>query len=97
MTSLLSFKIKTENAAFNLFPNPASNFITFTSDKIEEKEANFTIAAVNGAIVQRFSCNLIKNTSQQIDISELQSGTYFCTLYNRRGDILGTKQIVVVK
>jgi len=90
-------KIKTENADFNLFPNPASNYITFTSDRIEEKEANITIAALNGAIVQRFSCNIIKNTSLQIDISELLSGTYFCTLYNREGNILGTKQMVVVK
>ena len=90
-------KLKTENADFNLFPNPASNFTTFKSDRIEEQEANITIAASNGSIVQRLSFNIIKNNPIQIDISELQSGTYFCTINTSNGGVLGTQKIIVVK
>ena len=86
-----------DKADFTLFPNPASSSLTLVSEILKEKNAIVSIHAANGSIIQRFTSNIEKNSPLLIDITSLQSGTYFCSIHSSKGVFLGAKQVLVVK
>ena len=72
-TDILSvnYELGITNYGLKIFPNPASNFITI--DGIEEGEI-VQVFNVNGQLVKTFYQNV---STQQTDVSDLPSGTYF--------------------
>lgn len=67
-TTSVNYEMKSN---FNIYPNPANDFITITSDT-KHKTLNFKIYNLTGKVVKEFKAV----DSQKIDISELPSGTY---------------------
>jgi uncharacterized delta-60 repeat protein len=60
-------------AAFELYPNPASDFLKISADR----ETNVTLSSTDGLITQTFSVAADKN---EIDIRTLRPGKYVITL-----------------
>jgi Secretion system C-terminal sorting domain len=60
-----------QNTTFNIYPNPASDIVTFALPQLSNN-ATISIISIDGKIMQH---NLI--TTNSIDISALNSGIYF--------------------
>ena len=78
-TDILSvnYELGIKNYELNIFPNPASKFIII--DGIEEGKI-IQIFNVNGKLVKAFYQNA---STEQTDISDLPSGTYFVKMKNQ--------------
>lgn len=63
-----------EKNNFTVYPNPASNFITISSEL--SIDANFEISDINGKLLSK---GRVENNSE-IDISQLQSGFYLISI-----------------
>jgi hypothetical protein len=66
---------------FNLYPNPANDVLNINSELEEIKL--LSIADLNGRIVKSLEVN---QTSSQINVSDLASGTYFVTITSEEGN-----------
>jgi hypothetical protein len=77
-----------DNTELNIYPNPSSSTITFTSPTI--LNTNLTITNLTGKQVATYN---IKNTSTEtIDVSNLAEGVYFVSLKSDEGVV--TKKMV---
>lgn len=83
---LAEIGVETPAISFNLFPNPANTVFTVVT---AEQNATLTIHDISGKVV--FYDYIQSN--QQIDISELLSGTYFVTLTSDKGSL--TQKLLV--
>jgi len=90
-------KNELENYNFTLFPNPASSYLTIISESMELKQAIITISSLNGSCIQRFTSDFITYSPFQLNVSELKSGNYFCTIQNNKGEFILSKQFTIVK
>lgn len=79
------------NIAFELFPNPTSDFLTVksTGDPI----AQIRVIDMNGKIVRQL--NGISNTANQIDLDNLPAGTYLVQVVDASG--FGVSERVVIQ
>ena len=75
----------TENATF-LYPNPAKDVLTLTSDK---NIHNLTFYNTSGQKVAQ-----IRNESGRIDVSALPQGVYFVNSMSEDGNIVSTQRII---
>ena len=64
---------ETEISTFSLYPNPASSFITITSDV--EGQGEVKVVDITGRIVKRFATADL--TSTQVSVSDIDKGIYF--------------------
>jgi hypothetical protein len=64
-----------KESAFNLFPNPAENFILLKSDKLIEKN-NISIYTISG---EKIETKFLETNSEglKINLNEIQPGMYF--------------------
>jgi hypothetical protein len=60
-----------DDNSFNIYPNPADNFIVFQNAKVGDKVDLFDVV---GKKVKSFN---VESEIQQMDISELRTGVYF--------------------
>jgi Tol biopolymer transport system component len=79
----------TEKETFNvdIFPNPASSTLNFSSD-YERGKLSVLIMNAQGQEVRRFTFD----GSRSIDVSDLASGVYFVKIL---GNTMQTKKIVI--
>lgn len=84
-----------EDIGFSLFPNPATTSILISILQNEVGSYLISISDVMGKKVlestQVFDAN---NTNLHLNVSGLDSGIYFCSLYNKKGKKLIRKFIV---
>ncbi|MCG2611582.1 T9SS type A sorting domain-containing protein [Flavobacterium sp. SM15] len=74
---------------FNIFPNPANNFVTVSND--DNVAINkVTLTDINGRTVKTVDANGVSQT--QINISELNAGVYFLNIDTNEGS--ATKKII---
>ncbi len=76
---------------FNLFPNPAKDFITFSTDK---KDPNFYTLTVFDATGRKASEVMIMNTAT-VFVSHWKSGLYFYNINNNEGSIIQNGKFIV--
>lgn len=72
-----------------IYPNPATDFITFVSETVNTYE----LTNMLGEVVS--TGNVIRNENR-IDISHLTEGFYIFTVKNKTGNILSTEKIVKI-
>ena len=77
---------------FTLYPNPAQNEVTF-EDKSQMGISNVVIMNLLGEKVKEFSMSNTSNNT--IDISELNSGVYFVSLFDNRRIKIGFTRMEV--
>jgi hypothetical protein len=78
----------------NLFPNPASDYFTLSTQGNYTK-AEVVIYSVQGALISKQTLPLTNNT--RVDLEGLSNGLYSVLLTNADGKILGKKKLVIAK
>lgn len=77
------------NDNLHLFPNPATDKITITSQKAINSTVNVSIVDVAGRIAQTVSYNnMAAHTQQNIDISKLAKGVYFVKILSDNNEMI---------
>ncbi|MBC7884033.1 MAG: T9SS type A sorting domain-containing protein [Saprospiraceae bacterium] len=81
-----------ENSVINVYPNPATDFISIISENEEVKNRIWTMTDSQGKVVKKGDLN---KKQQQIAISELSAGTYRLVIL-KDGKILHSTTIVKI-
>ena len=81
-----------------LFPNPASDFMWFHTDKALSQDAIFIIMQLNGREVYQLQVSeMDPNTmGYRIDLSALAGGSYICQLLEE-GRLIASEKFIIVK
>lgn len=83
-TDLVSINI--ENIGFNFYPNPIKNLLTIELDNEMTKEkTTMQLFDLSGKLLINKTVN---QTSQQVNLQNLQAGTYILTLTNSKNTIV---------
>ncbi len=75
----------------NVFPNPSKNIINVDLENVSGKKLKFSIVDANGKLQKN---GVIKSETYQIDISDLSNGLYTLSIYDKKGIIIDSKQII---
>ena len=82
-----------DDFSFNVFPNPATEFVTFTA-KQNADGFRAVIADVNGAVV---AGQFLTGETTRMDVSTLANGTYIYRIADKDGNVLKQGKFNVVK
>ncbi|MEO1257841.1 MAG: T9SS type A sorting domain-containing protein [Bacteroidota bacterium] len=80
------------NLEFNIYPNPAKNYVYFEINDLKLRNSTFSLYNTLGQIVIN---GTIDNGRNKIELNNLQNGTYFLQI--RNGDKIGVKKLFVFK
>jgi len=89
---------KNNSASFSVSPNPAKDMITITYSLPSSSNVTFTIFNNQGQQVQTaltYTGQAKGNHSAELNLSNLQSGTYYCRL--EAGVSSRTKKVVIIR
>ena len=91
-------QLEQENLEFSAFPNPAFGNMNLLFNNINPGRYALKIYNSLGAEVWRKSYQITGNQFNiEVDISQLETGTYFCRWLDNRGVTLAAKQVIVIK
>jgi len=91
VTLTSSVAVKKQIKELNIYPNPASNFVNFEIDGLEN--GNVIINSITGQEV----VNTTINNSKQVDVSNLNNGVYIYTVRNSNGEVVKTNKLIIRK
>ena len=74
-----------KNGALHLYPNPAQNTLRIESDR--QRVASVSVVDATGRTV--YQTNILQN---EVSVSVLQAGMYLLTVYDKKGELVGTKR-----
>jgi len=80
-----------KNISFDMYPNPASNFVNFAY-KIKH-ESNLIIQNLLGQTIAKYRLANSENNFK-IETSNLQNGIYFCSIINSNGKVETNKLVI---
>ncbi|MES2656719.1 MAG: T9SS type A sorting domain-containing protein [Bacteroidota bacterium] len=88
----------TANFGFTLFPNPAQNNISITVACSSEERIKLSVVDITGKEVSNnlYVENVLNGSVINVDLTELSSGIYFCSLVNNAGMKM-TKKFIIAK
>ena len=87
--SLLGVNDISDEATFSVYPNPATNFITVSSN-INLAINSIEMFDINGRMVKRISYKDISNP--EVNISDIAAGVYMMKISSNNG--VATKKII---
>ncbi len=73
-----------ENVQFSIYPNPVKNIITVQSQHMFLKNTSILVFDINGKLVTSKTID-VDNSNIPVNVSNLNSGTYFLTIQNNDG------------
>jgi hypothetical protein len=76
----------------NVYPNPATNFVNFEIDGLEN--GTVTISSITGQEVVNTS---FANGVEKVDVNHLNNGVYIYTVRNLNGEVIKTNKLVIRK
>jgi len=79
--------------SFEVFPNPASDYINVEFDLEEPTDATIIMASLDGKIIKVEELNNVSKRSLDISVADLAAGTYILKAYTANGST--THKIVV--
>lgn len=85
------------NASVNAFPNPAVEWVRFDCYNLPADEYTFKIYNIVGKAVWKETHQLAGNRSVRVELGDFKKGTYLYSLTDGKGNVIGTKRLVVVK
>ena len=87
----------TENKSFEIYPNPARDFVTVSYSLSEADEVNLVLTDLSGKTIQVIENRRLEEGSYQFqyETANLTAGVYFCTLMTSSSKT--TKKIVIIK
>ncbi len=84
-------------ASVQAFPNPAIDWVRFDCTNLTADEYTLKIFNIVGKVVWKETFQIAGKRSVTVDLEDFNKGTYLYSLVNRKGEIIGTKRLVVVK
>jgi hypothetical protein len=78
-------------------PNPAVEFVKFKCTNLRQDEYTLKIYSIVGKVIWKNNYSLGGNADIQIGLSDFKKGTYLYSLVDSKGNIIGTKRLVVLK
>ena len=85
------------NASISAFPNPAVDWVRFDCTNLPADEYTLKIFNIIGKVVWKETHQLSGNRSIRIELDNFKKGTYLYSLTDKKGNIIGTKRLVVLK
>lgn len=83
--------------AVSAFPNPAVEWVRFDYFNLPEDDYTLKIFSLIGNPVWDETYHLAGSKFIRLDLDKFRKGTYLYSLANKKGDVIGTKRLVVVK
>lgn len=84
-------------ASIQAYPNPATEWVRFDCSNLPADDYTLKIFSIIGKEIWKNTYTLSGNKSIRLELDDFKKGTYFYSLEDRKGNIIGTKRLVVVK
>jgi hypothetical protein len=85
------------SANVQAFPNPAVEWVRFDCTNLPADEYTLKIFNIIGKEIWKETHKIAGNKSIRIELEDFKKGTYLYSLVDRRGKVIGTKRLVVLK
>lgn len=85
------------SAGIQAFPNPAVEWVRFDCSNLPPDDYTLKIFNIVGKVVWKETYPLAGNKSIRLELNDFKKGTYLYSLVDKRGNVIGTKRLVVVK
>lgn len=84
-------------ANIQAFPNPAVERVRFDCSNLPAEEYTLKIFNIIGKVVWKQNYVITGNRSITVELEDFRKGTYLYSLIDSKGNIIGTKRLVVLK
>lgn len=84
-------------ANIQAFPNPAVERVRFDCTNLPSEEYTLKIFNIIGKVVWKQNYMINGNRSVTLELEDFRKGTYLYSLVDSKGNIIGTKRLVVLK
>lgn len=85
------------SANIQAFPNPAVERVRFDCTNLPAEEYTLKIFNIIGKVVWKQNYMITGNRSVILELEDFRKGTYLYSLVDSKGNIIGTKRLVVLK
>jgi hypothetical protein len=96
-TSAVPDVLSPGSVSINAFPNPAIDWVRFDCTNLPQEEYTLKIFNIIGKVVWKESYQLAGNRSIRVELDNFKKGTYLYSLSDKKGKVIGTKRLVVLK
>ncbi len=84
-------------ASIQAYPNPAVEFVRFNCSNLPQGDYTLKIFNIIGKVVWKENYQLTGSKSIRIELDDFKKGTYLYSLSDNKGNIIGTKRLVILK
>ncbi len=84
-------------AAIHAYPNPAVEWVRFDCTNLPNDAYTLKIFNLVGRVVWKENYQMAGNKSIRLELGQFKKGTYLYSLSDSKGNIIGTKRLVVLK
>ncbi len=85
------------NSSIQAFPNPAVEWVRFDCNNLQPGDYTLKIFNIVGRAVYKETYQIAGNRSIRIELDDFKKGTYLYSLSDAKGNVIGTKRLVVLK
>ena len=85
------------SANIQAYPNPATEWVRFDCSNLPPDDYTLKIFSIIGKEIWKNNYTMSGNKSIRLELNDFKKGTYFYSLEDRKGNIIGTKRLVIVK
>ncbi|MBK6997440.1 MAG: T9SS type A sorting domain-containing protein [Lewinellaceae bacterium] len=85
------------NAGITAFPNPAIDWVRFDCTNLPQEDYTLKIFNIIGKVVWKENYQLSGTRSIRVELDHFKKGTYLYSLSDKKGNVIGTKRLVVLK
>jgi hypothetical protein len=85
------------SASIRAFPNPAVEFVRFDCTNLPQGEYTLKIFNIVGKVIWRENHQISGSKSIRVDLENFKKGAYLYSLSDKKGNILSTKRLVILK
>lgn len=96
-TTAVHFVNAPGTATIQAYPNPATEWVRFDCSNLPADDYTLKIFSIIGKEIWKNTYTLSGNKSIRLELDDFKKGTYFYSLEDKKGNIIGTKRLVVVK
>jgi hypothetical protein len=84
-------------ASIRAFPNPAVEFVRFDCANLPAADYTLKIFNIVGKVVWKENHQISGSKSIRVDLENFKKGAYLYSLSDKKGNIIGTKRLVILK
>jgi Secretion system C-terminal sorting domain len=84
-------------ASISAFPNPAIDWVRFDYSNLPQDQYTLKIFNIIGREVWKETYQLVGTHHFRVELENFKKGTYLYSLSNKKGNVIGTKRLVVLK